>query len=247
MLRSYLPFETKPEEGALLELSEEESHHLLRVRRARSGDMVQLLDGSGTVVEAIIEETGPRVCRLRSESVLEYSRPGWDLILWIGIPKGKGFNSILQKAAELGVHRIMPLLTENCEVSFGRNQVPKKAARWEATLIEALKQSGNPFMPRCGMPHRLSEALESTEFKVADYLPVAAALTEDSVPFSDLKKEAGRNTRGIHLFIGPEGDFSPSEYTALREAGCRFLDLGETVLRVETAAVGALALFKWGL
>lgn len=218
------------------ELTASEWRHLAAVRRTRDGEEVEILNGRGAVGRCRVCDVGGRAKELVVESVEQVERGG-ETVLRVAPPKGKDFAGVLQKAVELGATRISPLITDHVVVPEER--LTEKAVRWQAVLVEALKQSGNPWLPELAMPMGILEALEA-----GAGLRICGALTEDSEPMGRLWEElpvAG----AVELWIGPEGDFSEREYDWLREAGCRMVSLGPLVLRVETAAallLGTVAL-----
>jgi 16S rRNA (uracil1498-N3)-methyltransferase len=222
-------------------LGDEEIHHLVRVRRVRAGETVELLNGSGVVASCRVAGTAAKRVDLEISEIRTVAQPALQVHLLVALPKGKTFPSVLHKAVELGVSRITPLLTENSEVPQSR--AGQKQDRWESILVEALKQSGNPWLPALDPPIGLADSLAgpvSTE-------RLCAALQPDARPLWDLLGSDLQPQGLLQVFVGPEGDFSPGEYGLLRDAGCRFASLGSLVLKVETAAslmVGALSLWS---
>lgn len=202
-----------------------ERHHLCKVRRARSGEEVEVLNGRGAI--AVCRHDGEGGLEIRD--VKEYPVPA-STRLCVALPKGKVFPSVLQKAVELGATEIVPLRSEHALVPSGRLEA--KSGRWRTLLVEALKQSGNPFLPELRAACSPAKALER---EPPESLRICAALSLDRRPFWQVLEELPPASP-LSFFVGPEGDFSESEYALLREAGCRFVDLGPLVLRVETAA-----------
>lgn len=219
------------EGGARLpELSPEENHHLVRVRRVRRGETFDVLNGRGHIGHAEVISEPSATVPFRIQSVESVGEPALKIHLLVALPKGKTFSMLLPKCVELGAFMITPLITENVEGDADR--ALRKGDRWEALLIEALKQSGNPWLPRLNSPVSLEKALESA----SGTQRLCAALQDDALPLWTMLQEDFSPTGQMDLFVGPEGDFSPSEYQRLREASCRFASLGPRILRVETAA-----------
>lgn len=223
-------------------LDPEEIHHLVRVRRVRPGEPVELLNGRGKVGHAKVVRAGGRSLEMALERVSSIEQPALRLRLLVALPKGKTFPTLLHKAVELGVSRITPLVTEHVEALPER--AGKKQERWESVLIEAVKQSGNPWMPLLDPPTGLPAVLP-----VADsghVQRVCAALQPDTRPLWQLLGDPLQPRGVLEVFVGPEGDFSGAEYDQLRQVGCHFVSLGPLVLKVETAAsllVGTLQLW----
>jgi 16S rRNA (uracil1498-N3)-methyltransferase len=215
---------------SLPELDREERHHLVRVRRVRPGEQIEVLNGRGAIASALVEAVSPKHLEWRLESLKQVDRPKLRRHLLVALPKGKTFPALLQKMTELGVSEITPLLTDHSEVPPGR--VDQKADRWESVLVEAVKQSGNPWLPKLNSPVPLADALSSSDSSRR----ICAALQPGALPLKDVLADSPERTGTVEVYVGPEGDFSDPEYAMLREGGCQFITLGPIVLRVETAA-----------
>ena len=226
-------------------LDREEIHHLARVRRVRPGETVEILNGRGDVATCIVDSANSRELTFRMGERKHHPPPALKRHLLVAVPKGKTLPALLQKAVELGVDAITLLLTEHSEV--GRERAEQKRDRLDAVLVEALKQSGNPWMPLLRTAVPLASVLESPAGDPGQRL--CAALQPDAVPLRTVI-EAGLPQAGtVEVYVGPEGDFSPAEYDLLRAAGCRFVSLGPLVLKVETAAslvMGTLGIWSGG-
>ncbi|MCC5835124.1 MAG: 16S rRNA (uracil(1498)-N(3))-methyltransferase [Opitutales bacterium] len=238
MLRVFYP-ESFPDEGSVLSLPKEESHHLVRVRRARLGDAVELLDGKGGFAIARIDEVAGKRVSLRLESVSRSLVERTPVRLCLAFPKPKIFEALLAKCVELGVTDILPLATDHADPAVAKTEDASRRERWQQILVEAMKQSGNLNLPQLHETQSLDSALASA---APDRLRICAALQPGSESlWTILQQESARLRQGIDLYIGPEGDFSKPEYQRLRES-CSFFTLGENVLRVETAAVSVAAI-----
>lgn len=240
MLRAYCSSWEGGDERPLLDSAE--IHHLVRVRRVRTGETVEVLNGRGDVATCRIAGVGGRELELERLRTTSHEPAALQRHLLVALPKGKTLPALLHKAVELGVDEITPLLTQNSEV--GRDRAEQKKDRLEAVLVEALKQSGNPWMPRLNAPRPLDSVLEEPAGEGVQRL--CAALQPDTRPLWELLESELVPTGRIEVFVGPEGDFSGEEYEQLRAAGCRFATLGPLVLKVETAAslvMGALSLW----
>jgi len=238
-LRSYSP-KLEPSSPKIL-LSPEESHHLIAVHRAQAGDEVSVIDGRGSEWRARIETADKRETTLEGTQYIKHSPSTSRIALAQSIPKAKGMESIIRKATELGIQDIYPILSARTEskVHGGR-----KLYKWQTVAIEAAKQSGNPFIPTIHPETQLGRFLESgtSEFGIC----LIASLQMDSQPlYSRLAgMDLTKNPSGLFL-IGPEGDFSDSEYSEIRDAGFLSITLGKHVLKCETAAIKAISLFQY--
>ena len=233
--------------GELLpELEREEIHHLVRVRRVRTGETVEILNGKGDLAKCTIGPVDKKSLELTVEERIHRDPSPLRRHLLVAFPKGKTISVLLQKAVELGVEEITPLLTENSEVAPERAE--QKKDRLEAILIEAVKQSGNLWIPRLNPAQSLSEVLKKP---ISDgQQRLCAALQPDAKPLRAILEQDLQATGTVEVYVGPEGDFSPEEYALLRESGCCFASLGPLVLRVETAAsliMGTLGIWSEAL
>lgn len=234
-------------------LDREETHHLVRVRRVRRQETLEVLNGRGDVATCQVASIDGRDLRLELTGRRAVPSPVLRRHAFVALPKGKTFPSLLHRLVELGVSAVTPLLSDHSEALAERAEA--RTERWQTILVEALKQSGNPWLPRLAEPCTLDAALTigSGAIHQGDddcSLPMqrlCGALQPDAVPLQKLLRERIQARGEIQLFIGPEGDFSSREYKLLRSSGCLFASLGPLVLRVETAAsllAGALALWS---
>ncbi|MCH8474469.1 MAG: 16S rRNA (uracil(1498)-N(3))-methyltransferase [Opitutales bacterium] len=234
--------EALPVEGESFSLPEEESHHLTRVLRVRPGQKVTLFDGLGKEWEATLTELPrhrPALAVIESET--RHPEPPYHLHLAQAMPKGKSMDQLVRRVVELGLTDLTPLITERCEGLPGSpTEWKKRKQRWHTQAVEAAKQSGNPFLPNLHEPILLKEFLREKPTGVKGYagmLEVPGQPIGKLFPITDKRMEAPN----ILWIIGPEGDFSPSEYEDLLAAGIIPVDFGPLVMRCETAALFALA------
>lgn len=219
-------------------LSAGESQHALRVLRMQPGDELLLLNGRGLVAHAKLlspEQSERRAhqarCQILDTQVYQRSEPVLELC--VAPPRGKAFDLVLRAATELGYAVIQPIL---CRYGVAR---PDGAAEsWQETLITALKQSCNPWLPEVRAPREFSAVLADGISGVFGASPAAEA-----TPHQLLSVETAREVRRV--WVGPEGGFAPEEENALLTAGDIPVTIGTATLRVETA-VPALTGFLFG-
>ncbi len=217
-------------EGERIQLDEGESTHAVRVLRLKEGERIVVHDGKGHLYESILTKAHPRHAEARIERTERYGqRASWHLHLAIAPTKSfDRFSMFLEKATEVGVDVITPLLCERSERKSVRHD------RMEKVLIAAMKQSGQPFLPR------LEEASPYETFvgtpREGDLFIAHCCEHED--PDRQHLYDAIA-TSMITLMIGPEGDFTTKEIALARKAGYRSVSLGESRLRTETAGVTA--------
>lgn len=218
------------------------ARHLQTVLRVREGTEVELFDGQGRTVASRVAACGRHSLTLEfTAPPVLHPPPACRLALCPCVSKGRRMDWTLEKAAELGADRILPLLSARSVVQV---ETPAEAAdkqeRWQRIVIEATRQSGGAWVPSVAAPLPFDQALP----RLRAIRPLlAAALTPDARPLREvLATLAGEPPpREAAWLVGPEGDFTPGEIEHLREAGARLCSLGTRVLRTETAAIYGLA------
>ena len=235
-----------PSAGEGLTLPREEAQHALKSLRLAPGDALVLTDGRGTVARARVDSTTRHDLRARVEvrdSVPPPSRPLW---LAAAVVRGPRFDFVVEKATELGVSGFVPLLTRHSEVRPSRGG--EKSDRWRRLLLAAAKQSRRAWLPELLDPLPL-EALPAhfpgACLWVAHPEPEGVGRAQPIDNNSDDGFSSDGRGGGVDLLLtGPEGGWHADELAALAAAGARFVHLGETRLRAETAA---LTLLVWAL
>jgi 16S rRNA (uracil1498-N3)-methyltransferase len=225
-------FSSQPITGERAALDGPEAHHLLHVMRAKPGEQITLFDGSGAEFDAQIVACGRANVEVRilGRRTVDRELP-FELTVGVSLPKGDRQKWLVEKLTELGVTRLVPLVT-------GRGVAqPTDSAleRLERSVIEAAKQCGRNRLMTVAKPQALGEwvAAESNELKIRRFVadPGGAPLAEFA-PFE---------RRATQLAIGPEGGLTEAEISAAVAAGWQTVDLGPRILRVETAAVALAA------
>lgn len=241
MHRFYLPPDRMC--SAELELEGAEAHHCVHVLRLRPGARVHVHDGAGTIAECVIERATGRAVVLRVDRRRTVPPHGWSVCLVQAITKSDSFEWTIQKVTELGVQRIVPVITERTVVRLRADTIAAKLARWRQTTIEAMKQCGTPWLPIIEPPVEFSvfvSGMLPAELDLVGVLDAGAALIRTW--FEEYRSVHGRAPLDVRLWIGPEGDFTPAEIDMLRARGVRSFTLGPNVLRAETAAICAAAI-----
>jgi 16S rRNA (uracil1498-N3)-methyltransferase len=172
----------------------------------------------------------------------------YEITLAQAIPKGKLFEDIIEKATELGVHRIVPLLTQRTIPRWDEEERAKKVSRWKLVAIDAIKQCSSAWLPEIEAP--MSVAQFAT-FQSRVELPLVGSLAGGAQHprnwFQGYPGEHRRKPRSLSVAIGPEGDFTPEELGVLESAGAKPITLGRLVLRTETAAIYCLSVMNYEL
>lgn len=239
-------FFVAPEEarGKVITLSPAELHHAVTVLRVREGDRVAILDGAGH--EFLCEARRAARDELEFAVVQTNSIPPLpcQLTLIQALTKGKSMDLIVQKATELGAHRIVPIVSERSIPEPGE----EKVAKWVATAIESIKQCGSPWLPIIDPPRAAREflaALGKWDLQLVASLQPNARHPRERL--EQYRVEHGRDPKKVAVWVGPEGDFTPAEMHAISGAGALPITLGPLILRSETAAVYCLSILNYEL
>jgi 16S rRNA (uracil1498-N3)-methyltransferase len=209
------------------------ANHISRVLRLREDDELTLFDGRGG-------EHGGRIVSFRKDAVqveVQEHRPveresALDLTLVQGVSRGERMDIVMQKATELGVRRIVPVLTERSVVRLDDGRSERKVQHWRAIVIAACEQCGRNRVPEVASPAGLHETLRALD---ADSTRVLLS------PEGTLRAKDLAGPSKVTLLIGPEGGLSDNERHAAVAAGFQQVRLGPRILRTETAALAALA------
>ncbi|MFT3667448.1 MAG: 16S rRNA (uracil(1498)-N(3))-methyltransferase [Pseudoxanthomonas sp.] len=220
--------------GARVVLPEVTANHLARVLRLREGDPCVLFNGDGYDHDGRVASIGKRevVVELQASRAVDNESP-LHVTLLQGIARGEKMDLILQKATELGVAAIMPVVAERTEVKLDAERAEKRVAHWRSVIASACEQSGRARVPTLSAPTPLNEA---TRGMAGD----AMRLTLD--PTGDVSLATVQVTTGaVVVAIGPEGGWSPRDREILAATGFTGLRLGPRILRTETAGLAAIA------
>lgn len=234
-MRFYLPSVQWNESSTL---TGDEARHLSQVLRVRAGEQITVFDGCGRRASAEVLTVSRDSVALRLGEVRRPPAPLPAITLVQAIPKGKNMDLIVQKAVELGVARIQPLVTRNTVVQPGEG----KAEKWRRTALEACKQCGQDTLPVVNEPVSLERWLSSPGD--GDNLRLIASLAAGARPFREVLR-AHPSTTAATLLVGPEGDFTADETQAAINAGFLPVSLGDIVLRVETATLYCLSALRF--
>jgi 16S rRNA (uracil1498-N3)-methyltransferase len=230
LTRVYVDQDLAP--GCIVELPPETASHLAKVLRARTGDQIILFRGDGREYLGAVESVrGARVtASVGNGSFVDRESPlGVTLVQCV--PRGDRMDFIVQKATELGVTRIVPVLSQRSVVRLDPAQAESKAAHWRAVALNACEQCGRNRLPTVDAPIALVNYLGDSAGAALRWV-----LEPETLPQGAAPAIAG----GVEVAIGPEGGFAAEELDAFRIAGFLRLGLGPRILRTETAAIAAL-------
>lgn len=212
-------------------LTADEARHLREVLRLKPGDTVSVFDGEGKEFAARVVQARREFAELELHEEINTARPEspLQLTLAVALLKGEKFDLVVQKATELGVNKIVPLITRHADIKLrDQNDAAKRVARWQRIALEAAKQSGRAVVPEVSLPVTFASLLDGSCVLFSER--GGYGLTQISNP--------------ITAIIGSEGGWSDEEIEEARAAGAQIVTLGGRILRAETAAITAAALLQ---
>ncbi|MBC8031522.1 MAG: 16S rRNA (uracil(1498)-N(3))-methyltransferase [Pyrinomonadaceae bacterium] len=240
------PSAFSPELGSVT-LASDEARHLRDVLRLQPGDEVYVFNGAGKEFHCQVERSERNAVQLKVLGPTEPARPESPLRLTLAVAllKGEKFDLVVQKVTELGVARVIPVVTKHADIRLrDASDAAKRVARWQRIAIEAAKQSGRAAVPEVTNPV-IFESLVQT-------VKAESEGASQGLMFSERDGEpllaAGRNLRAqpssLTALIGSEGGWADEEIAFARAAGWSVVTLGGRTLRAETAAIAATTLLQ---
>lgn len=230
-----------PDEGAGVILPDGASRHVLKVLRMGPGDALRVFDGRGREHDATIEEAAGRRARVTLLGAREPAPESpLDVSLLQAVGRGERMDLVVQKATELGVRSIVPVMSNRSMVKLAGERAGRRRSHWASVAAGACEQCGRAFVPEIAAPCTLETALGLTPADWTRLTPDPAAA--QPMAAVDLP------TVGLALLIGPEGGLDDGERSLAEAAGFQPVQLGPRILRTETAAITGLALAQglWG-
>ena len=243
MVRLFAKEEDK--NGAGFTIAGSDVNHVRNVLRMKAGDAVQVSTESDRVYNCEIagfQEGALQLAILSEEEAATELKA--EIRLYQGIPKGDKFETILQKAVELGADAVIPVEMKRCVVKVDPKKAEARLKRYAAISEAAAKQSKRNRIPEVGPYMTMRQAIDSCRTFDHIFIPY-----ENAVNMEETKKlfAAVRPGERIAVFIGPEGGFEEAEVQAVIEAGGRAVTLGKRILRTETAGMTVLSILMFGL
>ena len=227
--------------GSVVELARETASHLAKVLRARGGDEIVLFNGDGREFMGAIETVrGSRISAAIGAARPVSRESPFAITLVQCVPRGDRMDFIVQKATELGVARIVPVLSQRSVVRLDESQAMSKQTHWQAVAISACEQCGRNRVPSVEVPRPLLSYLGEL-----GSTPSAAGLIRLILePDRPRQPQGGARAGGAEIAIGPEGGFAPEELEAFELSSFAPVGLGPRILRTETAAIAALVVLQ---
>jgi len=236
-MRFYVSPESIFPEKNIIEIKDrKEVHHIRDVMRLRQGASVNVFDGRDREYLGSIKEVNRNSIVIEIKRAVDFKGDiPYKVTLYQAVPKRTKMDFIIKKAIELGVDRIVPIVTERTVPVIGEKG-HAKIERWSRISKVASKQCGRTSLPVISDISDFNKALVESK---KDDLVIFAALDKDARPLREILKAP--NPKGIAVFVGPEGDFSQGEISMAKGQGYNICSLGPLVLRVETAAIYILS------
>ncbi len=241
MSRFYSPPENIKDN--LIYIYGQEAKHILNVMRLKEKDAVVVFDGTGKEYTGFIKETKTKelvveVVKTRLPKKEDFP----DITLAQALPKKDKMDHVVEKATELGVSNIVPLISERTVIKFEEEKARAREERWRKIAKAAAKQCGRLDVPGIKSVQKFYNFMDEVE--KFDFV-LMACLTEGSVPFKDAL--SGFEAGSMLMFIGPEGDFTENEIFMAKNAGAKLISFGKRVLKSDTAALYALSVLTYEL
>lgn len=244
MVRLFTPEDLAGRET--ITLTGDQAHYLLNVVRVQVGERFVMVDGGGRQHELIVRK--PEKGRLEARIVARLAplpAPALHLDLYLAALKGGNFELVIQKATELGVARIVPVITRRTVARVPADRAAGRVDRWRKVAVEAARQCGRAEAPGVEAPHDWEAALADWSASGAPGIMSYEALAGDAAHSLRETLAGLKQTPRLAAFIGPEGGFEPVEVEAARAAGLALVSLGPRMLRAETAAIAVCAIVMY--
>lgn len=242
--RFYAPPEAFTLASRLVMLAADEARHLRDVLRLERGAEVFVFDGAGNEYRCVVGECGRGGAQLEVLEEVEAARSESQLQLELAVAllKGEKFELVVQKATELGVTAIVPLITRQADVRVrDERDGARRTARWQRIALEAAKQSGRALVPNIKAPRSFAALVEAAP--AGEELRLMFSEREGR-SLSSLIEDAPARLHAATALVGPEGGWTDEELALARSAGWQLITLGGRTLRAETAAIATTALLQ---
>lgn len=233
-------------------LATDEARHLREVLRLKTGDEVYVFNGEGKEFHCRIEESRRDTAQLKVISEVAPARPESPLALTLAVAllKGEKFDLVVQKATELGVTRVVPVVTRLADIRLrDASDAAKRVARWQRIALEAAKQSGRAVVPEITSPVAFASLLQEAPAKLQDgrandQLNCLMFSEREGQPMMKATATLAANPSLLTALVGSEGGWTDEELAAARQAGWTIVTLGGRTLRAETAAIAVTTLLQ---
>lgn len=239
MARFFLDLEQLPVDESIA-ITNDDAAHIAKVLRLRVGEQVEVVVAGRAYSAQLTQVTPDLVLADVGDPLASSSESRLTVHLYQGLPKGDKLDLVIQKATELGVTTITPVLTQRVVVKLKPEAVAKKLQRWQRIALEAAKQSRRLQVPQIHVPIDFKDLPQPTEQELA-----LVAWEEETTAIKPLLQAA--SYAAVHIFVGPEGGLTSLEVDFLLERGWHSVALGPRILRTETAPMALLAVVQYEL
>jgi 16S rRNA (uracil1498-N3)-methyltransferase len=223
--------------GDIMIVEGSDALHISKSLRMKPGEGITLCDGRGTDYHCELVRAAGSIAEARVLSVTPtISEPEVEITLYASIIKGDKMDIVIQKSVELGVHSIVPVLSERCIYKYDKTSEKNKLSRWNKISLEASKQSGRGRIPQVLPFMTFERALQ--EGMKADMRIIA--YENGTIPIGDMIESSTYRTSAV--FIGPEGGYTQKEVLTAEGYGFTPITLGNRILRAETAPLCVLSI-----
>lgn len=246
MRRPRIYSDSSLELGKTFELDDRSDHYLRHVLRIKSGQSITVFNGDGNDYHATVTEIKRKVIQVTlndtETSIYPCKESPIDITLAIGISKGDRMDWVVQKATELGVNKIQPLLTHRVDKPFNESRLKKKTEHWQAVAISACEQCGRSVIPQ------LANAITTNDWLSESRDTLKLVLDPNGKTLKTLNSQLDSPPKDIDLLVGPEGGLTQEEIEHALKENYFSLSLGPRILRTETAPLVAMTLIqeRWG-
>lgn len=225
-------------DGDTIRIEGGDAQHIGKVLRLSEGEQITICDGAGN-------DYRTEICGITKNEVLTRiisrskadTEPQLQAVLYQGIPKAAKMDFVIQKAVELGVARIVPVMTQRSVVKLDAKGAKGKTERWNKIAAEASKQCNRAVLPTVERVMNLEEALADMQQSELKLIPYEA---EDKTGLRDVLEQYP-NVKSVGILIGPEGGFDRAEAERAQKAGLLPVRLGKRILRTETAPLAVIS------
>ncbi len=243
--RFYAPPGAFAPDGTAVTLAQDEARHLHDVLRLRRGDEVFVFDGEGKEYSCVVEENNRSAAKLSLDREVAPARPESPLHLTLALAllKGEKFDLVVQKTTELGIARIIPVITKLADVRVrDAQEASRRTDRWQRIALEAAKQSGRSRVPEINLPLAFEALIDKSSAR-----PEACNLMfaeRDGQGLAEAVKQLPPRPQRVLALVGSEGGWSGEEMAQAHDADWSIITLGGRTLRAETAAITVTALLQ---
>jgi len=230
--------------GLEANLKEEDFRHAYRVLRLREQAALIVSDGTGLVYRARIISATPKSITVRLDQKLNNPKQKLQVVLLQSITKGDKMDTIVRQSVELGVARIVPVISKRTVPVRDKSQEVKRMQRWKNIIRSAAAQSRRPYLPAIDDPMELFAIIDQIKGKEV----IIPWEEEKHFSLNERLSQPCPDDGAVYLLIGPEGGFDLAEVETIEKVGPKTVHLGPRILRTETAAIAALTIIQsaWG-